>query len=246
MPRSVGVARTLLAFLLLLSSALHHPPSLHAEDMIAVSADIVEIGGSVQRDLGVNWNDFVDFAEKSIPGIFRVDDFARLTALQSSIRALQNEGKAQILSNPKIVTKNSTSASFLVGGEIPIQIVGATGSVGFDFKKFGVLLNILPVLDDKTKKSAAQIQLEVSNPDFSQSVNGVPSIISRQIQTEVEVKSGETIVIGGLKSSEKQTNLKRVPVLGHIPLIGLLFRLRKTIQNEKTLFLFVTLETLKS
>lgn len=234
--------RIFLASLILFSS---FSPS-QAEEMIAVSADIVEIGGSLQRDLGVKWNDTIEFAEKSIPGVFRHDDLARITQLQASFRALENEGKAQILSNPKIITKNATSASFLVGGELPIQIVGATGSVGFDFKKFGVLLNILPVIDEKTRRIDTQIQLEVSNPDFSVAVNGVPSIVSRQIQTEVEVASGETIVIGGLKSSEKQVTYQRVPILGHIPLLGMLFRMKKTIQNEKTLFLFVTLEILKN
>src|SRR3989338_3601933 len=235
-----------LALLFLFSSLISHPSSIFAEDMVAISADIVEIGGSLQRDLGVKWNDVLEFAEKSVPGIFTFDDMTRLTSLQASLRALESEGKAQILSNPKIITKNGTAASFLVGGEIPIQIVGATGSVGFDFKKFGVLLNVLPLIDEKTKKIDAQVQLEVSNPDFSVSVNGVPSIVSRQIQTEVEIKSGETIVIGGLKSSEKQQTYQRIPILGSIPLLGVLFRVKKTIQNEKTLFLFVTLEILKS
>ncbi|MBI2071364.1 MAG: type II and III secretion system protein [Elusimicrobia bacterium] len=219
--------------------------NLLAEDLVAISADIVEIGGSVERDLGVNWGDFVEIAEQSIPGIFRIGEFARLNQLQSTIRALENEGKAQLLSNPKIVTKNGTSASFLVGGEMPIQIVGATGSVGVDFKKFGVLLNVLPVVDEKNRIDA-QIQLEVSNPDFTKTVNGVPSIVTRQIQTEVSVKTGDTIVIGGLKRSEKQTSYRRVPILGRLPLIGAIFTFKKNLQVESTLFLFVSFEVLKT
>ena len=217
----------------------------HATDLIAVSADIVEIGGSLERDFGVNWSDFAEFAEESVPGIFQVGDFKRLNQIQGTLRALANEGKAQILSNPKIITKNATQASFLVGGEMPIQIVGATGSTGFDFKKFGVMLNILPVVDDK-KRIDAQIQLEVSNPDFTKTVNGIPSIVTRQIQTEVELKAGDTIVIGGLKRSEKQISYRRVPFLGHLPLLGALFTFKKTIVLESTLFLFVTFEIVKT
>ncbi len=217
---------------------------VRAEKMVAVSADIVEIGSSNERDLGVSWNDFIELAEQSIPGVFTMGEFGRLTNLQNTIRALENEGKAQILSNPKIITKDATSASFLVGGEIPIQMVGATGSVGFDFKKFGVLLNILPVINKN--RVDAQIQLEVSNPDFAKAVNGVPSIVTRQVQTEVEINSGDTIVIGGLKSSEKQVTVRKVPILGNIPLLGVLFRFKKTISIERTLFLFVTLEILQS
>ncbi len=217
-----------------------------ATELIAISADIVEIGGSLERDFGVNWSDFAEFAEESVPGIFRLGDFKRLNQIQGTLRALENEGKAQILSNPKIITKNGTQASFLVGGEMPIQIVGATGSTGFDFKKFGVMLNVLPVVDDKTKRIDAQIQLEVSNPDFTKTVNGIPSIVTRQIQTEVELKAGDTIVIGGLKRSEKQISYRRVPLLGRLPLIGAIFTWKKTIMLESTLFLFVTFETLKT
>ncbi|MBI4370018.1 MAG: type II and III secretion system protein [Elusimicrobia bacterium] len=231
----------LTAFLVALMS---WPPSVSAEDLIAISADIVEIGGSVERDLGVSWNDFINLAEQSIPGIFTVGEFSRLEQLQGTIRALENEGKAQLLSNPKIVTKNGTSASFLVGGEMPIQIVGATGSVGVDFKKFGVLLNVLPVTDKD--RIDAQVQLEVSNPDFTKTVNGVPSIVTRQIQTEVDVKQGDTVVIGGLKRSEKQTSYRRVPILGHLPIIGSIFTYKKTLQVESTLFLFVSFEILKT
>lgn len=218
--------------------------TIQGAELVAVSADIVEIGGSIERDLGVSWNDVVEFAEESVPGIFRMGDFRRLTQLQSSLRALENEGKAQFLSNPKLITKNATQASFMVGGEMPIQVVGATGSVGFDFKKFGVMLNILPVIDNKMID--VQIQMEVSNPDFSKTVNGMPSIVTRNIQTEVEVKTGDTIVIGGLKRSEKQESYRRVPILGHLPLFGALFTFKKTIRIDSTLFLFLTLEIIKT
>ncbi|MEK6544361.1 MAG: type IV pilus secretin PilQ, partial [Elusimicrobiota bacterium] len=72
------------------------------------------------------------------------------------------------------------------------------------------------------------------------------SIVTRQVQTEVEINSGDTIVIGGLKSSEKQVTVRKVPILGNIPLLGVLFRFKKTISIERTLFLFVTLEILQS
>lgn len=224
-----------------------------SEPMIAVSADVVEISGSISRDTGFNWGPFttgIVFNEKQpIPGIIRIGDFERATALQTTLRLLETEGKAQILSNPKVITKSGTQANFVVGGDQPYPVTTNQG-VGVEFKKFGVILNILPAVNPNKKDSIdAQLQLEVSNPDFSKPVNvggtSVPSITTRQIQTEVEIKSGETLVIGGLKSSNKNVTKSRVPFLGRIPLLGLLFTSTNIVEEQKSLFLFVTFEIVK-
>jgi pilus assembly protein CpaC len=221
-----------------------------SEVMIAVSADVVEISGSVSKDIGFSWAPFttgINFAEKApIPGILRVGDFERLTQLQTSLKMLETEGKAQLLSNPKIITKNATQANFVVGGDQPYPVTNNQG-VGVEFKKFGVILNILPVVNPAKKDYIdAQLQLEVSNPDFSRPVTvgntTVPSIVTRQIQTEVEIKSGETIVIGGLKSSRKNIAKTRVPFLGRIPVLGALFTTTSVTEEQTSLFLFVTFE----
>jgi len=224
-----------------------------SNDMIAVSADIVEISGSVSRDTGFAWTPFtvgINFVEKlPIPGIIKVNDFERVTSLQTSLKLLETEGKAQLLSNPKVITKSGTQANFVVGGDQPYPVTNAQG-VGVEFKKFGVILNILPAINPNKKDSIdAQLQLEVSNPDFSKPVTvgntSVPSITTRQVQTEVEIKSGETLVIGGLKSSAKNVVKTRVPFLGRIPILGRLFTTTSIIEEQKSLFLFVTFEIVK-
>lgn len=221
-----------------------------SESMVAVSADVVEISGSVSKDIGFSWAPFttgINFAEKTpIPGIIKVANFERLTQMQTSLKMLETEGKAQLLSNPKIITKNAVQANFVVGGDQPYPVTNNQG-VGVEFKKFGVILNILPVINPNKKDHIdAQLQLEVSNPDFSKPVTvgntTVPSIVTRQIQTEVEIKSGETIVIGGLKSSAKNMTKTRIPFIGRIPLLGQLFTTTSIIEEQKSLFLFVTLE----
>lgn len=221
-----------------------------SEAMVAVSADVVEISGSISKDIGFSWAPFttgINFAEKApIPGVIKVANFERLTQMQTSLKMLETEGKAQLLSNPKIITKNAVQANFVVGGDQPYPVTNNQG-VGVEFKKFGVILNILPVVNPNKKDHIdAQLQLEVSNPDFSKPVTvgntTVPSIVTRQIQTEVEIKSGETIVIGGLKSSAKNLTRTRVPYIGRIPLLGQLFTTTSVIEEQKSLFLFVTLE----
>ena len=223
------------------------------DSLIAVSADIVEISGSVQRDIGFAWTPFqagVAFTEKTIPGIYRIGDFARQTQLQTTLKMLETEGKAQLLSNPKVVVQAQSQANFVVGGEIPFPSANGNGTVTADFKKFGVILNIVPVINPNKKDTIrAEMQLEVSNVDFSKTVQvgntAVPSIVTRQIQTAVEIKSGETLVIGGLKSSSKNTSKSKVPFLGSIPILGLLFTTTTTIDEQKSLFLFITMEIVK-
>lgn len=227
------------------------PATVSAEDtkMVAVSADIVEISGSLQKTRGFSWNQFFDFSEKDIPGIITLGDFERKTQLAASLKLLETEGKAQLLSNPKVITKSGTQANFTVGGEIPVPYSNNQG-VGAEFKKFGVILVVLPVvLTEKKDTVDVQIQLEVSNPDYSKPVvasgTTIPSMITRQIQTEVELKSGETLVIGGLKRSNRNVSINRVPILGSLPLIGALFRSTDIVEEQSSLFLFVTFDIIK-
>lgn len=224
-----------------------HPLSAKS-NMVAISADIVEISGSLSDSKGFAWNELFEFGEVSIPGIIHVGDFQRKTGLAAKLRLLEEEGKAQTLSNPKVIAKSGTQANFVVGGEQPFPYATAAGAVGVDFKKFGVILNVLPVIIDEKKGIIdIQLQLEVSNlgPAIMIENTPVPSIVTRQIQTEVELKSGETLVIGGLKSSDRSVTKKRIPILGRIPLLGLLFRTRVITETQRSLFLFITVDIVK-
>ncbi|MDT8285908.1 MAG: type II and III secretion system protein [Elusimicrobiales bacterium] len=234
-----------LAFAALLAA----PAQAQKTQMVAVSADIVEISGSIQKTRGFSWNQLFEFSEKSIPGIIRLGEFERKTQLSTSLKLLETEGKAQLLSNPKVIAKSGSQANFTVGGEVPVPYSNNQG-VGAEFKKHGVILQVLPVvLTDKKDTVDVQIALEVSNPDYSKPVvvggTTIPSMITRQIQTEVELKSGETLVIGGLKKSSRNVSKHRVPILGHIPLIGKLFSSTDIVEDQSSLFLFVTFEIIK-
>jgi pilus assembly protein CpaC len=243
---------TALALLALLAARASAQPE---DSLIAVSADIVEISGSYEKDLGFSWTPFqagVNFAEKAIPtgAIFKVGDFARTTQLATSLKLLETEGKAQLLSNPKVIVQAQSQANFVVGGEQPYPTANGNGTVTTDFKKFGVIMNIVPVINPNKKDTIrAELQLEVSNISATSSVQvgntTVPSIVTRQIQTAVEVKSGETLVIGGLKSSSKNVTVTKVPYLGSIPLIGLLFTTKSVTETQESLFLFITMEIVK-
>lgn len=249
MNRQLWMAAALLALIATKASAQPE------DSLIAVSADIVEISGSYEKDLGFSWTPFqagVNFAEKAIPAgaILQVGDFARTTQLNTSLKLLETEGKAQLLSNPKVIVQAQSQANFVVGGEQPYPTANGNGTVTTDFKKFGVIMNIVPVINPNKKDTIrAELQLEVSNVDFSKTVavgsTQVPSVVTRQIQTAVEVKSGETLVIGGLKSSTKNSAKTKIPFLGSIPLIGLLFTQTTVTETQESLFLFITMEIVK-
>ena len=215
-------------------------------DLVAVSADIVEISGSLTTSKGFSWNEVLDFSEKEIPGIFSIGDFERKSLLQTRLRLLETEGKAQILSNPKVIAKNNTSANFSAGGSIPYPTV-QDRSAGVEFKDYGIRLDVMPTIyPERGKIIGVQLELELSNPDYSKPVvlNGteVPAITKRFLRSEVELNSGETLVIGGLKSSSRSVAEDRVPFLGKIPLIGLLFKTKGVVEEQRSLFLFVTVE----
>ncbi|MDR0291869.1 MAG: type II and III secretion system protein [Elusimicrobium sp.] len=224
-------------------------PALHARntDMVSVSADIVEISGTLQSTVGFSWFNIIDFAEKDIPGILELGQFARKTALSTRLSLMETEGKAQILSNPKIVTKTGTSANITVGGQIPLPEVGPTGSIGTSMNDYGIILSVMPtIIRERGNIINLQVNLEVSAPDYSRVVvvgaSTVPSFTKRKIETQVELNSGETLVIGGLKSSQRNVAVGRIPFIGKLPLIGGLFRTKDVVEEQRSLFLFVTVE----
>lgn len=218
-------------------------------DMISVSADIVEISGSLQSTKGFSWYNIIEFAENEIPGIFTLGEFQRRTALSTRLQLMESEGKAQILSNPKVVTKNGKTATISVGGEIPMPVVNSQG-VGSEMAKYGVKLTVMPtIIPERGKVIDLQVDLTISTPDYSKVVviggGTYPSFNERVINTNVELNSGETLVIGGLKSSTRNVSEGRTPFLGRIPLIGLLFTSKDVVEEQRSLFLFLTVEVVE-
>ena len=230
-----------LAFALLAAAA-----NARKTDLIAVSADIVEISGSLSTSKGFAWNQLLDFQESTIPGVFSIGEFERKSLLTTRLKLMETEGKAQVLSNPKVMARNNTAANFSAGGKIPYPTV-QNNSAGVEFQEYGIILDVLPtIIPERNKIIQVQLSIELSNPDYSNPVvlNGtsVPSINTRKLKTDVELNSGETLVIGGLKSSNRSVAEDRFPVLGNIPLLGAFFRTRSVEEEQHSLFLFITVE----
>ncbi len=144
------------------------------------------------------------------------------TDITAFVQALQTEGLATILAQPKLLAMSGQNAVFQVGGEIPIRI--ATGfSAEIEFKPFGTLINFIPQVSDEGDIMLT-VTPEVSQPDFNSPVEGIPSFRTRRASTSTRLRNGETLVIGGLLQTNRTESVSGVPYLQNLPIVGYIFR----------------------
>ena len=167
----------------------------------------------------------------------------------ANIHALVNTGVVELLAEPNIVATNGKEASFLAGGEFPYPVVsgtsGGTAAVSIEFKEFGIRLNFIPTI---TPRGTIHLQVapEVSALDYSHEVEisgfEVPGLTSRRVNTEVELKDGQSFVIGGLLDKSVTDAFTKIPFLGDIPILGKLFQSESKTKNDTELIVIVTPE----
>jgi len=212
--------------------------------MIQMSVQVLETSISSWGELGIEWVDKISFQEESIPGLFKVGTFRRLDELTATLNMMIQEGKAQILAKPNLVALSGESASFLVGGEVPVPVPGEGGTIGIEWKEYGVTLEILPVGEEKRGIIDAYITAKVSDLDLDNAVSiagiTVPAISTRRASTKVQVETGDTIVIAGLVKTENEKTAKKFPLLGDIPVLGYLFKSTTFSKKRSDITIFIT------
>lgn len=160
-----------------------------------------------------------------------------------TLQALINEGKARILSRPSITTMSGKTANILIGGRIPIPVSDGNGNVSIDWHEYGMKLNIEPVVDSEDKITS-KVHAEVSTLDYSHGVKidsfSVPGIATREAESEVNVRSGMTMAIGGLINSEDAKIVSKIPLLGDLPIIGRFFRHTSNTRDKRELIILIT------
>ena len=159
------------------------------------------------------------------------------------INALEQKGVARALAEPNLVALSGDTASFLAGGEYPIPVPGALGTITIDYKRYGVGLAFTPTVLSGGLINM-KIEPEVSQLDFSHTVTigglAVPPLIVRRASTTVELRDGQSFVIGGLLQSIGQNAISQLPWLGDVPVLGALFRSASYQKNETDLAIIVT------
>jgi len=165
--------------------------------------------------------------------------FARLNILQAN-------GDLKVLAEPTLVTMSGKEASFLAGGEFPV-VIALQNSFSVEFKEFGVRMKVKPLVDSKENINMA-INAELSAIDPTRSVSSssiaggvnLPFLTTRRASSSLQVKSGQTIMIGGLLDRQTSENLRKVPWIGEVPVLGLLFTSKSKDNHERELIFLIT------
>lgn len=236
---------------------MEHPSQIRLE------AQIIEIGSNYAKDLGIQyWSQTPEKQDETTTGItvgtagifYGGEDFSssrkhggwlgsHVANVNVTLQALINQGKARILSRPSITTLSGKTANILIGGRIPVPISDGNGNVSVDWREYGIRLNIEPKVDSEDKITS-KVHAEVSTLDKASSVKidsySIPGILSREADTEVNVHSGMTMVIGGLINSEDSKSISKIPLLGDLPIIGRFFQHTSKSRDKRELIILIT------
>jgi pilus assembly protein CpaC len=165
--------------------------------------------------------------------------------LGTVIKALQNKGLFQSLAEPNLVAESGKEASFLAGGEFPIPVAQGSGgnvSIAVQFKEFGIRLNFTPIVTGN--RVHLKVKPEVSTLDFANGVvlQGfrIPALTTRRTETELELMDGQTFAIAGLINNTMNSTLQKIPGIGDIPILGLLFKSKSAQKNLTELVVMIT------
>jgi pilus assembly protein CpaC len=164
-------------------------------------------------------------------------------SIDVAINALEEKGLARSLAEPNLVALSGDTASFLAGGEYPIPVPGSLGTVTIDYKRYGVGLAFTPTVLREGLINL-KIEPEVSELDFAHPVAfagySIPPLIVRRASTTVELRDGQSFVIGGLLQNHSTTAQQQLPWLGDVPVLGALFRSAAYKKQETDLAIIVT------
>ena len=224
---------------------------------IRLEAQIIEISSKNTADFGIEYGSYTDAAgatKMGPPGTFYGGEnwynprgwggwLVRHTAqINATLRALIGQGKARILSRPSISTMSGEKAKILIGGSIPVP-VSNDGSIGIQWREYGVKLDIEPVVDSMDKITS-RVHAEVSTLDYSHAVteNGftIPALATREADSVIHVANGMTMVIGGLINSEDSKTISKIPLLGNIPILGEFFKYTSSSRDKRELIILIT------
>ena len=158
--------------------------------------------------------------------------------LDEIIGVSEARGTAKLISRPRVTTQNNVPATIQQGTQIPVQ-TNVNNTITVQFTSFTLNLTVTPQI---TEAGTILLTANITNsqPDFAKAVNGVPSVSTQSAQTQVLIPDGGTAVIGGILIDIDQVNVRQVPGLGSLPLIGTLFKDTNTIKSTSELLFFIT------
>lgn len=212
------------------------------ESVVEINVNLLELDKDSTKTLGFSWPGSITLSDSSGPvstavtglkNVFHVSDFTR-TAFDVTLDTLVQEGKAKVLSRPRLSCQSGKEAELLVGGEKPTfstnVVQGGGSSTSIEYKEFGIKLKIRPtVTEEKKIKLAVSIEVsEVGAAEFIGSSNARTAqaypLTKRNASTELIVNDGQTMAIGGLVKQKNEVDVRKTAFLGDVPILGALFR----------------------
>ncbi len=239
------------------------------QPQVLIQVLLAEVTLDSTRDLGIEWNvtKTVEDARlatgTSLGALSDLKTFGGFSAAVTGsnydflLRALENEGRLEVLSRPQILTSDNKPATINVGQRVPLITDSRVTQFGdtinsFRYENVGVNLAVTPRIGAdgavKMEISTTNSALSSATVDVGSSAKGgtvrVPIINERRATTSVSVQSGQTIIIGGLISISDDTRIKKVPFFGDIPYLGVLFRSKSKVSDRKELLILLTPQVL--
>jgi type IV pilus assembly protein PilQ len=232
------------------------------EKQVLIEAKIVQVILKDEFQMGINWEAVIEKYKgldfKNNLQIFNSTNNTSKVAIgnldkdhfTAMIQALQSVGKTRILSNPHITTTNNKEAKILVGTNQPYatsSIVSpgngpVTTSENVTFIDVGVKLYVTPVIHNDgfiTMKIRPEVST-VSSTITTSEGNQIPVVDTSQVETNIIVKDGVTIILGGMIKNEKSLNINKIPILGDIPFLGSFFQTKDNLKQRTELVVFLT------
>ncbi|USD64738.1 pilus assembly protein N-terminal domain-containing protein [Vibrio sp. SCSIO 43136] len=205
-----------------------------ATKQVNVKISIAEVSHTFLEEFGIEIG-------TTSAGVF-VDSLTSISPddIISVITAIGDDNVGQVLSEPNLSVISGETASFLVGGELPVVTI-VDGGTNVFYKEFGIRLELMAKVlrDDKIKLS---LMPEVSSLDnqYANDTYNLPSLKTRRARTTIELGDGQSFVLGGLLNTEDREALRRIPFIGDVPVLGALFRKTETTRSKTELIIIAT------
>jgi pilus assembly protein CpaC len=223
------------------------------EFQVSVRVRFAELNRTQLRRMGVDWTTIFNDAQHvitssmgAVPVLSGVFSNGEITVL---LDALATNGSTRIITDTNLVTLSGRPAAFLSGGEfaVPTTVgVNGVGAATTTFRGFGTSVIVVPTVID-ADLFRLQIVPEISNINATNSVGGIPGLNVSRVQTQVELREGQTIVLGGLFGRKESASNTRIPLLGEIPLVGeFLFHTKRATEDENELIMLATPEIVRA
>lgn len=173
------------------------------------------------------------------PASFAVSIFnsAKNRFLNLELSALEADGKGKVVSSPRVVTADQGKAVIEQGTELPYQVAAASGASTLAFRKANLKLEVTPQI---TPEGGIVLDLDISKDNVGQITPAGFAIDTKHVKTQVLVENGGTVMIGGIYETSEQDDEYKVPFFGDIPVLGYLFKNRRTAQAKQELLVFIT------